>query len=137
MNIYREEGNPKVRAKLSAIIWSNAYSICSTALFVRGGHRYFYNRLCLSNLLGMQYYKELSPALANPNLSSLAPSPPSQEEPTHSCFPGFSEPMSISWSNSVRMSLSVPSSPNAPHSMLMHIRPSSPSTMSMWRISSM
>lgn len=56
---------------------------------------------------------------------------------THSCFPGLRDPRSISRSNSVLMSSSEPSSPKAPHSVLMHILPSSPSTRSMCRISSM
>ncbi|TNN52645.1 hypothetical protein EYF80_037155 [Liparis tanakae] len=53
------------------------------------------------------------------------------------CWPGFREPRSISLSNSVRMSSSLPSSPKAPHSVFTHMRPSSPSTRSMWRSSSM
>lgn len=56
---------------------------------------------------------------------------------THSCLPGLREPASISRSNSVRMSFRAPSSPNAPHSMFTHMRPSSPSTSSKCRISSM
>lgn len=53
------------------------------------------------------------------------------------CFPGLVEQPSTEWSNCVQKSSSSPASPNAPHSMLTHIRPSSPSTRSMFCTSSM
>uniref|UniRef100_A0A8V0Z9N3 Germ cell-less 1, spermatosis associated n=1 Tax=Gallus gallus TaxID=9031 RepID=A0A8V0Z9N3_CHICK len=56
---------------------------------------------------------------------------------THLCFPGLRDSSSTAKSNSVWMSSKQPLSPNAPHSMLTHMRPSSPSTSSTFRISSM
>ena len=53
------------------------------------------------------------------------------------CLPGLRESSSTAASNSVRKSSRHPLSPKAPHSMLTHIRPSSPSTSSTFRISSM
>lgn len=53
------------------------------------------------------------------------------------CFPGLVEQSSTKRSNWVLKSSSSPASPNAPHSMLTHIRPSSPSTRSMLCTSSM
>lgn len=53
------------------------------------------------------------------------------------CLPGLSESSSTATSNSVQKSSRHPLSPKAPHSMFTHIRPSSPSTSSTLRISSM
>lgn len=53
------------------------------------------------------------------------------------CLPSFSEFSSTAWSYLVLMSSKQPLSPKAPHSMLTHIRPSVPGTVSMFFISSM
>lgn len=53
------------------------------------------------------------------------------------CLPSLSEFSSTAWSYFVLMSSRQPLSPNAPHSILTHMRPSFPSTISMFLISSM
>lgn len=55
----------------------------------------------------------------------------------HLCFPGLRENSSTVRSYSVLISSRQSLSPKAPHSMLTHICPSSPSTISMFLISSM
>lgn len=60
-----------------------------------------------------------------------------QNRPVYLCFPAFSEPSSTCISYLVLMLSMQPLSPNPPHSVLMHIFPSLPSTISMFFMSSM